>query len=71
MARTADWIREYIRCAALRGSGCEWVDHSTISQSSVKPRRAGLGDVLDSQREQVSESTTRLRIPAEGSRLKW
>jgi hypothetical protein len=53
---------------ADRGSGCEWVDHSTISQSSVKPR-AGAGDVLDSQQERVGESTTRLRVLAEGSRL--
>jgi hypothetical protein len=37
----------------------------------VKLSRAGPGDVLDSQREQVSESTTRLQILAEGLRWKW
>jgi hypothetical protein len=68
MAYTADWIREYPRRTALKGSGCEWVDHSAISRSSVKPRRAGLGDILDLQREQVSESTTRLRMLAGWSR---
>lgn len=55
---------------ADRGSGCEWADRSTISRSSVK-LRAGVGDVLDSQQEQVGESTTRLRMLAEGSRLEW
>jgi hypothetical protein len=73
MARTADWIREFLRRAALRESRCELVDHSAISRSSVMPRRGGLGQemFLDSQREQVGESRTRLRMPAEGSRWKW
>jgi hypothetical protein len=69
MARTADWIRVYLwpQAPTDRGSGREWVDYSTISRLSVKPRRARAGDVLDSQGEQVGESTTRLRMPAEGS----
>lgn len=70
-----DWfvarIREYVRRAALRESGREWVDYSSISRWSVKPRKAGPGYVVDSQREQVSESTKRLRMQAEGSRWKW
>ena len=32
---------------ADKGSRSEYVDHSTISQSSVKPRRAKARDVLD------------------------
>ena len=48
------------------GMGVKWVDHSTISRSSVKPRRARAGDVLDSERDQVGESATRLRMPTEG-----